>query len=216
MISENLKKRSFTSLILLILIFFIFNSKLILVYSLIVLGTLSILEFANMSNKIFNKKLYSIISNILFITFTFSFCLMFYFFASELHFKIILFSFLLGCIASDIGGYIFGKTLKGPKLTKISPKKTISGAFGSLIFTCLMISVLTIFFTKNFSYHILIVSIIISLGCQVGDLFFSFLKRKANLKDTGNFLPGHGGVLDRLDSVFLGIPVGLISLTLIY
>lgn len=214
MISDNLKKRSVTSIILLILIFSIFNSNLILVYGLIVLGILSILEFINITGRVTTKKLYLFALNIIFITYIFIFCFMFFFFASVLHLKIILFSLLIGCIASDIGGYVFGKIFKGPKLIKISPKKTVSGAFGSLIFTCLAISFLAIYFTKNYNYLIFVLSIVTSIGCQVGDLFFSFLKRKANLKDTGNFLPGHGGVLDRLDSIFFGIPVGFITLTL--
>ena len=72
------------------------------------------------------------------------------------------------------------------------------------------------FLTNNFSYLILIIAIITSIACQFGDLFFSFLKRKAKIKDTGNFLPGHGGILDRLDGIFLGIPIGFISVTIFY
>jgi phosphatidate cytidylyltransferase len=123
---------------------------------------------------------------------------------------------LLICFASDIGGFTFGKLFKGKKLTKISPNKTISGALGSLIFTSLALSVSIFYFTKSFSFLILVIAILTSIGCQTGDLFFSFLKRKANIKDTGNFLPGHGGVLDRLDGILLGMPVGLMTLTLIY
>ena len=72
------------------------------------------------------------------------------------------------------------------------------------------------YFTKNFSYTLLIIAVITSAACQFGDLFFSFLKRKAKIKDTGNFLPGHGGILDRLDGIFLGLPLGYISLILFY
>ena len=114
--------------------------------------------------------------------------------------------------ASDIGWYFVGKSLKGPKLIKISPKKTYSGAIGSVIFTCFTISILFYLITNNFSYVILIISILTSLSCQVGDLIFSYFKRKANIKDSGNILPGHGGILDRIDGVLLGIPVGIISL----
>jgi phosphatidate cytidylyltransferase len=85
---------------------------------------------------------------------------------------------LLGCVASDIGGFVFGKLFKGPKLTKISPNKTISGAIGSIIFTSLIISTSLFYFTKNFNYLILILCITISISTQIGDLFFSFLKRK--------------------------------------
>ena len=119
------------------------------------------------------------------------------------HTKLILFILLAGCVASDIGGYVFGKIFKGPKLTKISPKKTISGALGSLIFTCVAILSLIYIETNFLNFSIFIVSLVTSISCQFGDLFFSFLKRKAKLKDTGNLLPGHGGVLDRLDGIFL-------------
>ena len=112
--------------------------------------------------------------------------------------------------------FIFGKIFKGPKLTKISPNKTISGSIGSLIFACIFFS--SIFYLFNFylNFQILIIGLFTSVACQIGDLFFSYLKRKAFLKDTGNFLPGHGGVLDRLDGIFFGIPLGLITLTLLF
>ena len=72
------------------------------------------------------------------------------------------------------------------------------------------------YLTKNFDPYILIIGIITSIGCQIGDLFFSFLKRKSSLKDTGNFLPGHGGVLDRIDGILVGMPIGFLTLLIIY
>tara|TARA_B100001939_G_scaffold284432_1_gene254056 strand:- start:182 stop:550 length:369 start_codon:yes stop_codon:yes gene_type:complete len=122
----------------------------------------------------------------------------------------------MSCISSDIGGYVFGKILKGRKLTKLSPNKTISGAIGSVVLSCLTISLLFYLMTKNLNYSIIMIGLLTSLGCQIGDLFFSFLKRKAKVKDTGNFFPGHGGVLDRLDGIFLGVPTGYLSLILLY
>ena len=123
---------------------------------------------------------------------------------------------LLTCVASDVGGFIFGKIFKGPKLTKISPKKTISGAIGSLIFSSLFILMLTYYLTKSFDLYIVIIGCIISISCQIGDLFFSFLKRKSFVKDTGNLLPGHGGILDRVDGILLGIPVGFLTFLVFY
>ena len=123
---------------------------------------------------------------------------------------------LLTCIASDIGGFVFGKTFKGAKLTKISPNKTISGAIGSLIFSSLFIFIFIYYLTKSFDPYIIIVGCIISISSQIGDLFFSFLKRKSFLKDSGNFLPGHGGILDRIDGMLLGIPVGFLILLILY
>ena len=122
---------------------------------------------------------------------------------------------MLGCISSDLGGYIFGKIFKGPQLTKISPNKTISGSIGSILLSIGTISFFFFLITKEISLSIIILSMVNSISCQIGDLFFSFLKRKAKLKNTGTFLPGHGAVLDRLDGIFLGIPLSFIALTLL-
>tara|TARA_B100001287_G_C22277320_1_gene342223 strand:+ start:157 stop:540 length:384 start_codon:yes stop_codon:yes gene_type:complete len=127
-----------------------------------------------------------------------------------------LYTLLLGCIASDIGGFLIGKLLKGPKITKISPNKTYSGAIGSIFFTFVILSTSFYFFVNQFNYLILILSLTTSVGCQLGDLFFSYLKRKAKIKDTGNILPGHGGILDRIDGILFGIPVGLITIRLLF
>ena len=96
------------------------------------------------------------------------------------------------------------------------PKKTIAGAIGSFFLTCSTLTALVSYYTSNFSMKILIIGFLISLACQLGDLFFSFLKREAKIKDSGNIFPGHGGVLDRLDGIFIGVPVGFISLILIF
>ena len=124
----------------------------------------------------------------------------------------ILFSLLLCCIASDTGGYFFGKLIKGPKLTSISPNKTISGSIGSLILSNLILLLIFYNYTSKISIDIFIIATFSSLGCQLGDIFFSYLKRKAYIKDTSNFLPGHGGFLDRIDGILFGIPVGLLSI----
>ena len=177
---------------------------------------LSVLEFLNIIKKIIKNKFYLISFNIFFVMYVFIFCSAFFFFSNFLWLKIILFSILFACISSDIGGFIFGKIFKGPKLTKISPNKTYSGAIGSLIFSIIVFSSLIFYFTGDFNYIILIVGIVISVASQIGDLFFSFLKRKARIKDTGNILPGHGGVLDRLDGILLGVPFGFLFLILFY
>ena len=215
-IKENFKKRIYTSSTLLLLLYLISNFNFILVFSLLILGMMSLLEFFNLSKKIFINKFYSLISNIIFIIYVFLFCIIFFFFLNVVQLKIIILSLLLGCVASDIGGFICGKAFKGPKITKISPNKTLSGMIGSITFSCVVISCLVYLYTKNFDYNILIIGISTSIFCQIGDLFFSFLKRKAKIKDTGNFLPGHGGVLDRLDGIYFGLPFGLLTLFLIY
>jgi phosphatidate cytidylyltransferase len=216
MISKDLKKRSYTSIILLILTLLIIKYNAALVFVLLVFGVVSLLEFMSLINKIKLNKFYSLISNIFFTVYLFLFCSIFFLLSNFLQLKIIIFILLLGCIASDIGGFIFGKILKGPKLTKISPNKTYAGALGSIILTITVLSSAIYFFTNNFNYVVIIVSIITSVACQIGDLFFSFLKRKAKVKDTGDFLPGHGGILDRLDGILLGVPIGMLFLSILY
>ena len=174
------------------------------------------MEFLNISRKISKSKLINFFSKIFFIFYIFLFSYLFLFFYNFYQLKIITFSLLIGCIASDIGGYIFGNIFKGPRLTSISPNKTISGALGSMLLTFIVLSFLLFYFTGNFNLKTFIIGFFTSIGCQLGDLFFSFLKRKAKLKDTGNILPGHGGVLDRIDGILFGIPVGFITLIITY
>ena len=215
MISINLKKRILTSLILFLTIFLIFNSNIILIYSLIIFGVLSILEFLELTKKIFSNKLFLFLINIFFIFYIFIYTFMFFFFSNVPGLKIILCIILIGCIASDIGGYLFGKIFQGPKLTKISPKKTYSGAFGSIFLTAVIMTFLFLNFVQSFNLKIILVAISTSIFCQIGDLIFSLLKRKANMKDTGKILPGHGGVLDRFDGILFGVPLGFITLIIL-
>ena len=216
MIFGNYTKRITTSGLLLSLVFLIFNYKYILIYSLVIFSVLSLLEFVNITKKIFIKKFYFYALNLIFILYIFLFSFFFVYIASFLQLKIILFSLLGCCIASDIGGFIFGKFFKGPKLTKISPNKTYAGSIGSLILSCLVISMSMYSYSKIFTIDFLIIGFFTSLACQAGDLFFSFLKRKSKIKDTGNFLPGHGGILDRVDGILLGVPFGFIVLISLY
>ncbi len=216
MISQNFKNRLVTSILLVALIILISINNFILVYSLIILGVLSIIEFMNLSKKNFRGNFFKIFVNSFFIFYIFSFCFLFLFFSNFLQLKIFLFITILVCAASDIGGFIFGKFFKGPKLTKISPNKTVAGALGSIFLACLIMLLSIYFFTKNFNYSFILVALTTSIFCQIGDLLFSFLKRKAKLKDTGNFLPGHGGVLDRIDGILLGVPIGFISLVILF
>ena len=215
MITNNLKKRIFTSLLLFFLFFLIYNFNFLLIYSLIVLGVLSLIEFYNAIDKIIKSKLLTLSMNSIFSIFVSVFCYLFLFFSFNAQLKLILFIILLGCIFSDIGGYLFGKTFGGPKLTKISPNKTIAGSVGSLLISATTVFVLFFIFFGIYSLNILFVGLITSLACQMGDLFFSYLKRKAKFKDFGKYLPGHGGVLDRLDGIFFGVPSGLLALAIL-
>tara|TARA_B100001248_G_C27396580_1_gene466021 strand:- start:4031 stop:4681 length:651 start_codon:yes stop_codon:yes gene_type:complete len=215
MISINLKKRLITSFFLLISVFLIFQYNFFLIFSLLILGVLSILEFSQLSKKIFKNRLNFIFINFFFILYIFILCYFFIFFTNFVGLKILIFIILLGCISSDIGGFVFGKIFKGPKLTKISPNKTFSGALGSIIFTLIVMGSLFLYLLNIFDYKILIISVVTSISCQLGDLIFSYLKRKARLKDTGNYLPGHGGILDRLDGILIGLPFGFLTLIIL-
>ena len=216
MISHTTKKRIYTSLFLFALIYLVINYKFILGYTLIVLGVISFLEFYNLIVRILKKKIYLLIINFTFLLYLSIFSFAFFVLDSYLEFKLLIFILLFGCIASDIGGYIFGNLFKGVKLTKISPNKTISGSAGSLFLTIVTMTSLLFLITKSVSLNIIVLSILTSIYCQLGDLFFSYLKRKAKIKDTGNFFPGHGGVLDRIDGILLAIPLGLITTLLIF
>ena len=102
---------------------------------------------------------------------------------------------------SDIGGYIFGKLFGGPKLTQISPNKTWAGAIGSIILS--QFAFLIFFLNSNYKFNIIIIfmQLFLSIIGQFGDILMSYVKRKNNKKDTSNFIPGHGGFLDRVDGL---------------
>lgn len=115
---------------------------------------------------------------------------------------------ILICISSDVGGYVFGKIFKGKKLSKISPNKTYSGLFGSYILSIFLVYFI---FQKYYSLDFLFLfTILISTISQSGDLFISYIKRKAKIKDTAKIIPGHGGLLDRFDGIIFAIPFGML------
>ena len=110
---------------------------------------------------------------------------------------------VLICIFTDIGGYVFGKLFKGPKLTKISPNKTYSGVIGSFFVPIFLINIFInhLFFNIKFTNELLVFVILVSLISQIGDILISYFKRLSNVKDTGKLIPGHGGLLDRVDGM---------------
>ena len=228
--SQNLLKRLITSIILLsLLIFIIFSHQNIFILSILLLGLLICFE----ANKLFTKLLNNIDSkktsptnklNIKFIMLNIiTFCYIFFIFCNlsyEIHRleSPIFFLYLISiCFCTDIGGYVFGKIIGGKKLSKISPNKTISGSIGSFIF-----SIVPLIIVLNFNYIDLVFNLtniifclLSSLISQLGDLFISFIKRKAKIKDTGNLLPGHGGILDRVDGIIFAVPFSYFLLRLL-
>ena len=216
---SNLSKRVITSLILLLTVSFAFIYPFILLVLLILVSVFSWIEFNNILIKIFKKdntsnRFFKIFFKGLSLIYLVLFSILIFNNITQepILYKINLIYIFLVCIFSDIGGYIFGNVFKGKKLTKISPKKTISGSLGSFFLPMILIPVIIYLVSNegfnNFNLLILIFSV--SLVCQLGDLFISFLKRKAKVKDTGDLLPGHGGILDRIDGILFAIPYGII------
>jgi len=120
---------------------------------------------------------------------------------------------LIICVSTDIGGYIFGKIFKGPKLTKISPNKTYMGMIGGFILSFVSASIYLDYFNyniinsaQNYNFYNSFFVIIISMISQIGDILISYFKRKSKVKNTGNIIPGHGGILDRIDGMIFAFP----------
>jgi len=227
--SQNLLKRIITSIILLVLLFFInFSHQYIFILSILLLGVVICIEANNIfsklissqmvkknpSSKTFNPKFF-VLNFLTFFYIFFVFCNLSY----EIHKSEgpIFFLYIISiCFLTDIGGYVFGKLIGGKKLSKISPNKTISGTIGSFIFSIfpLIIFLNLDYLNLEFDLNNILLCLLISLISQLGDLFISFFKRKAKIKDTGKLLPGHGGVLDRVDGIIFAIPFAYFLLKL--
>jgi phosphatidate cytidylyltransferase len=213
--SSNLKKRIITSIFLISLLIGMFFYSYIMIISLIIIVIISWIEFYALISKIIKKnrlkdKFFRSLYKFLSLLYLSGLVYLILAIESEyFNFKVYLLYSVLVSIMSDIGGLVFGRIFKGKKLTKISPNKTISGSIGSFVFSIFLIP----FFYKSQIdqnlLNILLITIIISLTSQLGDLFISLLKRKAKVKDTSDLLPGHGGVLDRIDGIIFAIPLGL-------
>ena len=210
--SKNLTKRIITSIPLLILLGLSFNYSFILIFSLFLISLISFIEFNYLISKILKTFVYKATGNILFLIYLTLFSLIIFSSITQDNLKINMLYIFSICICSDIGGLIFGKVFKGRKLTKVSPNKTIAGSIGSFILSLVLVPVFYYLYQNELTniLHITLLAILVSFFCQLGDLFISFLKRKANVKDTGNILPGHGGLLDRIDGILLAVPIGAI------
>ena len=213
--SSNIKKRILTSIFLISLLIGMFFYSYIMIVSLIIIAIISWIEFYALISKILKKNnLKDIFFRIFYKTLSLFYlsglvCLIFIIESQYLNLKIYLLYSTLVAILSDIGGLVFGKIFKGKKLTKISPNKTVSGSIGSFILSILLIP---LFYKGHIDQSLIImllITIIISLTSQLGDLFISYLKRKAKVKNTSDLLPGHGGILDRIDGIIFAIPMGI-------
>ena len=206
---NELTKRIFTSILLICLLISMFVYNYIFIVILIIFGTIIWVELNNLFIKIFkNNYLKTLVSFLVLIYIFYILWLSMISFQSN-DTKIILLYTILICIMSDIGGYLFGKTFKGKKLTKISPNKTISGLIGAFVFSLLLLIVFNFTIENLNLIKYLILTLAVSGTSQLGDILISYIKRKAKVKNTSDILPGHGGLLDRLDGIIFGIPIGL-------
>ena len=216
---SELIKRSISSLFLMSLVFLsaLINDYIFLSILFIVV-ILSWIEWIKIIEKIRFKKLYRIIHILLFLIYLLvAFIICFNVFVIDKYFFL---TILMICVFSDVGGYIFGKTFGGKKLTKISPNKTISGSIGSFVLSYIGFFLIYLYFGDLLFVRLQIealvfIPIFISLICQSGDLFISYFKRRAKIKNTGNLIPGHGGLLDRIDGSIFALPIGFIIISLL-
>jgi phosphatidate cytidylyltransferase len=222
--SNNFLKRTITSIILLAILLIVnYSHHFVFMISIAIVGGVVCVEASDISSKLVgplfmkhNKKdsftlkinyKYLLISVVVFIYIFFIF--------GQYSYEVYrlesptFFLYLVSiCFLTDIGGYVFGKTIGGRKLTKISPNKTISGTIGSFVFSILPLIVFSnlSIIDLEFTLKNIIFVLLVSLVSQLGDLFISYFKRKAKIKDTGKILPGHGGALDRVDGVVFALP----------
>ena len=206
LMNKELLTRILSSLLLLpIVFFFIIKGSILFIFFIFVILSITLYEWHFLSLK---RNYY--LPGFIFIFFSFY---AFYSLRNDGDFIFFLLV-LLTCIATDTGGYIFGKIFKGPKLTKISPNKTYAGMLGgfvlSVIFASIYFNNLTFLSladsNKEISIKITIIVLFISFISQTGDLIISYFKRKSQIKNTGKIIPGHGGILDRIDGMIFVFP----------
>ncbi len=194
---KELTKRILSSIILLPLVFFFLKSGPFFTISLIVFCfIIACYEWNKM-----NRNNYYKIAGLIFLLFSFY---SFY----NLTIEIFLITFvILICVSTDIGGYVFGKIFKGPKLTTISPNKTLAGVIGGYFLSLICLLIITNYIDfPDITFQLFILTILLSTVSQVGDIIISYFKRQAKVKNTGSLIPGHGGLLDRIDGMIFAVP----------
>ena len=213
---KEIIKRILSSIILIpIALFFIVKGSFLFNFFIIICFLISVYEWHMMSN----KKSYYFLGLIFLI---FSFYTVYELRNAFENISLSLFLFItLICVSTDIGGYIFGKIFKGPKLIKLSPNKTYSGMLGgyllSLIFANIFIEYTYVFGLADikFSIEAFFIVLLISTISQIGDIIISYFKRLSKIKDTGKIIPGHGGLLDRIDGMIFAFPSTYLFLQLL-
>ena len=195
--NKELVKRVLSSIILLPLVFYFLQAGSFFSIFLTIVCFITACYEWNRMNKNNNNKIFGFIF-LLFAFYTF------YYLSNELFLLIFV---ILICISTDIGGYVFGKIFKGPKITKISPNKTYAGMVGGYLLSLVCLSIITNYIDYLGSYFkLFLITVLISTVSQTGDIIVSSFKRKAGVKNTGNLIPGHGGLLDRIDGMIFAVP----------
>ena len=219
---NELQKRILSSLVLIpTALFFIIKGTYFFNFFILICLFISIYEWHYMSKRREYK-----IPGIIFLILSFYSA---YYFRNEFYDDYLYFIMIIFiCVFTDIGGYLFGNLFKGPKLTKLSPKKTYSGVIGGYLFSIIFMALFLNYTdnisqitnikstTKELSLNNLILTIFISTVSQLGDIFVSYFKRKAKIKDTGKIIPGHGGLLDRIDGMIFAFPATYLILKVLY
>ena len=193
---SNLIKRILSSIILLpLVLYFMLMGSFYLKFLIMICFLASTYEWHKMVKKI-NYKL---------LGFIFLFFSFYTFYELSIKYTILIPFFV--CISTDIGGFVFGKIFKGPKLTKISPNKTYAGMIGGYFLSIIFISLYFNYLNHEVTIVWFITTILISSVSQIGDIIISYFKRLSKLKNTGNIIPGHGGILDRIDGMIFAFPI---------
>ena len=206
--NQELFKRIISSIILIpIALFFIIKGSFLFNFFILVCFIITAYEWHMMSK----KKTYNLFGFIFLILSFYTTFKLINFAGSYQYFLTI----MLICISTDIGGFIFGKIFKGPKLIKISPQKTYAGMIGSYLLSIIILNILyssTYFFSKpvEITFNIFVFILLVSTISQIGDIIISYFKRISKIKDTGKIIPGHGGLLDRIDGMIFAFPFSYI------
>tara|TARA_B100001173_G_C15901631_1_gene510097 strand:- start:238 stop:867 length:630 start_codon:yes stop_codon:yes gene_type:complete len=196
--NKELIKRILSSVILLPLAFyFIIHGSFMMIFFILICFIVSCYEWHMMSkNK--SYKIYGF----LFLIISF-----YTFYAISIELFSVFFVIII-CVSTDVGGYVFGKIFKGPKLTKISPNKTYAGMIGGYLLSLIGLTVITNFIDlQTTSIQFFLLTILISTVSQLGDIIISYFKRLSKIKNTGKLIPGHGGLLDRIDGMIFAFPI---------
>ena len=204
--SKELIKRLITSVFIIIITFcFVYLGGIFFNLFLLSIFIISLIEWKNLTNNLLILML-----GLIFLLFS---IISAYFLRND-NLNFFIFTLLIS-VSSDLGGYIFGKLFRGPKLTHISPNKTYSGMIGSYLMSIFLGLIFTFYLQQPFilefySLSLIIIILIMSTVNQLGDLLISYFKRKKKIKDTGKLLPGHGGLLDRIDGIIFSIPISFL------